>query len=523
MANLQLKDLYFGNIDAKNELLINSAEEHERFLSGFLLPPTVIEDDLLSGRKYFITGMKGIGKTALLRYLDLRLRKKEHYQTALLLFKSDITDSDKKAIIRIGGKTTVANPEMPDDTDFSYETAWKWFLYRVIVEYQEQTGSKKIFKENADWERFIQCINAPLNNDERSGIKSFIPSLSKGKVKIASSPSIELDFDWDDKEKRLIDFSALLKQVDRLFSRLTPTSEAFTLFIDELEVDTSSEAKQTHDKKLIRDLIIAIERFNSGCFSRNYNVRIIAALRSEVLSAIELTGKEVNKIISDFGVPIIWNRGGITLKDHPLLKIIELRLQYSETYNSRNHDYREERAWDRYFPAQLSSKPSEAYILNMTWLRPRDIVRLLNIVRDASPSSTNFNDNAIAISRKEYSLQSWIELTEELSIRYTKEDIEGIKYIFSGFTRYFNVQTFQNHIMDRAELYPPVESLHKRHKCSTLLMDLYNVGVIGNNDKTWVKGKLKLKQRFNYKGDYFPVLDKEFVVHNALCPFFGIK
>lgn len=523
MSNLKLKDLFFGNIDAKNELLVNSTEEHKRFMSSFLLPPTVIEEDLLMGRKYFITGMKGIGKTALLRYLEIKLQQNKNSQTAILLFKSGLSGSDKKAIIKIGENTTVTNPEMPEDIDYSFETAWKWFLYRVLVEYQEQSGNKRNFKEDGDWKKFKQCISAPLNNDERSGIKSFIPSLNKGKVKIATSPSLELDFDWDDKEQRLIDFSTILKQADQLFSRLTPTNESFTLFIDELEVDVSSEAKQIHDKKLIRDLIVAIERFNSACLSRYYNVRVMAALRTEVLSAIELTGKEINKIVSDFGVPIIWNRGGDNQKEHPLLKIIELRLRYSELKNYANVDTSKGNLWDKYFPQKLANKEADKYILNMTWLRPRDIVRLLNIAREASPSSTNFNDNVIAISRKEYSLQSWIELTEELSIRYTKEDIEGIKYIFSGFTRYFDAQSFAQHISERAELYPPVKAIHKKHDTFELLIDLYNIGIIGNTDESWSNNKRKFKLRFNFKGDNFPLLDKGFTVHNGLCPFFGIK
>lgn len=35
---LELKDLYLGNIDAKNELINNSIDEIERFKSSFLIP-----------------------------------------------------------------------------------------------------------------------------------------------------------------------------------------------------------------------------------------------------------------------------------------------------------------------------------------------------------------------------------------------------------------------------------------------------------------------------------------------------
>jgi hypothetical protein len=71
MSNLKLKDIYFGNIDAKNELLNDSIDEIERFVNGFCLPPNIIIDDFLNKGKYFITGLKGIGKTALLRYIAI--------------------------------------------------------------------------------------------------------------------------------------------------------------------------------------------------------------------------------------------------------------------------------------------------------------------------------------------------------------------------------------------------------------------------------------------------------------------
>ena len=523
MNRLKLRDLFFGNVDAKNELLTSSEEEIDRFLYSFCLPPTVIVNDLLSSKKYFITGMKGIGKTALLRYIEIIKKREKGMETAFILFKSEVDGSNRKALLKFAKESVVSDTEFPNDTEFSYIDAWKWFIYRLIIESVESSGNKP-FEINKDWKRFSACIKAPLSTDEKSGLKSIIPRLNKGKVKISSSPGVEIDFDWEDRDKGLVDFTSLMEQANNLFRKLTFAEGKLTIFFDELELNTSDDQKRKKDIRLIRDLIIAIEQLNSFCLATGCAVRILSAIRTEVITSIEFAGKEVNKIISDFGVPIIWHRGGVTLLDHPLLEIVVRRLLYSEKIHNIELDESKKEVWNRYFPDKLSGKNSENYILNMTWLRPRDIVRILNIAREGNPNSNNFNDNVIAISRKEYSQQSWIELTEELSIRYSKTEIEGIKYTMSGFVRYFSLSIFMAQLKERVQLYPAVEVLTKSHSPKQLLIDMYNAGIIGNVDKTNYTGKkLKIKQRYCFTGDSFPILDMDFVVHNALCPFFGIK
>ena len=70
---LQLKDIPLGSTDAKNELLSSTPEEMKRFLTSFVAPPALTIDKFLNRLKYYVVGLKGTGKTALLRYISLRL------------------------------------------------------------------------------------------------------------------------------------------------------------------------------------------------------------------------------------------------------------------------------------------------------------------------------------------------------------------------------------------------------------------------------------------------------------------
>ena len=70
-SNLILKNIYFGKTDAKNELNENTPEQRKNFKDTFLLPAQFNLSDFVEGKKYFIYGLKGTGKTAFLRYLSI--------------------------------------------------------------------------------------------------------------------------------------------------------------------------------------------------------------------------------------------------------------------------------------------------------------------------------------------------------------------------------------------------------------------------------------------------------------------
>ncbi|WP_412094595.1 P-loop ATPase, Sll1717 family, partial [Bacillus atrophaeus] len=159
-------------------------------------------------------------------------------------------------------------------------------------------------------------------------------------------------------------------------------------------------------------------------------MKIIAALRSEVLTAVESSGKEINKIVSDFAIPIMWHQSGGNISNHPILQIIIKRIKASEKFYSLNLDDSPEAIWSRYFPQTIQNESTQKYILHLTWYRPRDVIRLLNLARNQYPKSTKFTHQVFDGIRKSYSSESWNELSEELRAIYREDEIDGIKRIF---------------------------------------------------------------------------------------------
>ena len=68
---LKLEEIYLGDIDAKNEVLGGDPQELQRFTQSYVHPPSFSLEKYKNKQKYFIVGLKGTGKTALLRYVSL--------------------------------------------------------------------------------------------------------------------------------------------------------------------------------------------------------------------------------------------------------------------------------------------------------------------------------------------------------------------------------------------------------------------------------------------------------------------
>lgn len=72
MSELFIKDILFGKTDASNEL---QEVGDEYFLDSFLPYEKYKITEFLCGKRYYIIGRKGTGKTALLKYLECKFPK----------------------------------------------------------------------------------------------------------------------------------------------------------------------------------------------------------------------------------------------------------------------------------------------------------------------------------------------------------------------------------------------------------------------------------------------------------------
>ena len=114
-------------------------------------------------------------------------------------------------------------------------------------------------------------------------------------------------------------------------------------------------------------------------------------------------------------------------------------------------------------------------ILNNTWCKPRDIVRLITSAQNSlQNNSTAFTLAVFNSAMKSYSEESLQEIKEELRALYTPEQIDTIIVCFTGFRTSFSIKDLQA----RIHTYFP-ESILETHFIQ-VLNDLYRLGFIGN-------------------------------------------
>lgn len=513
---LKLKEINLGKTDAKNELLSETPQEVTRFLNSFVVPPALNIDAYLTRDKYFVTGLKGTGKTALLRYISLRMQEEEETNSQFVLFKSEI-DEDLRKDFSKAARTQLTEDNASEFDGSDYETVWRWFIYRKIASAPDKFENKLPFQSNANLATFVEIVNSEKSNmSERSGIMKLIPKIRRGNIEISKSPKLGLDFDWNPDGIATVNFNALVRRADEAFERLQPSEYSLRIFFDELELNYSDSKQHKRDAKLIRDLIVSISRINATCKKNGYGLCIYAAIRSEVLTAVDSLGKEINKPLTDFGTGIMWNRPGLDASQQPLLNIIEQRINNARTSTGLNALASAE-LWSEYFPKTINNQIPQVYILHNSWYRPRDIVRLLISVQEQHPNETSFVLQGLEAVRKAYSTASWVELTEEMKATYKPEDISAIKRIFYGFRQISNFADFSQRAEGVSEKHQDLADLIKRKRLSVIAEDLYRIGIIGNIDAR------RKNVRFSFRGDDEIMFDHNIFVHNALKPYLSIS
>jgi len=297
IKTLQLKDLFVGKTDAKNELTENSLREKERFIDSFLIPENINIEDFFNGKRYYITGLKGTGKTALLRYLAISVENNYNSITAFILFKSEFTDEDKTAFARAANTyMTVKNVESEIDED--YVNVWQWFLHRHIIKISI-ANNFAFFDEDSNWEKYSKCVSSPKLGNEESGITRLFPKLKKGNVEIEGDfeflkGKLGLEFEWDNETAKQVKFSSIVRQANELFKKLSPKNKKLFIFLDELELTLGKNKVYQRDIKLIRDLIVAVNNLNILSRKLSFPLYFITGVRSEVLTSIQSAGKEIN-------------------------------------------------------------------------------------------------------------------------------------------------------------------------------------------------------------------------------------
>lgn len=515
MKKIKINNMYLGKIDGYNEFLEYGQDTCKGLFFEF---PNISISKLLNGSTYYVFGNKGTGKTMLLKYLESKVLESPATNfTEFIRFKREIDSEQrnqlKRAAVPLNTFEEIIEKDIPTDISLNCTLAWQVYLIKVIVNRLSKTEYGVFDRTTENWNKLCQLIKLIYGeNNSSNQFKKIVPKMKRGNIDINLSTigKTTLEFEWADDEKKTVSFSSIAKQILYLYENQTPTNNNIYLFIDELELSLKKNKDYQRDITLIRDLIFAIEYLSDINRSRNYPVFLIAAIRNEVYKNIISKGMEINKTILDFGVTISWEQKGGNIRQHPLLKMLEKRIHFTEKQLGipESNDI-----WTTYFTPTIgeSKLPIENYLLDQTWYKPRDIIRLFSIIQKQYGNKDFFDQEIFETVRKPYSEESWIEFEEELTAKYSDTEVEGIKKSLTGITLPFKVIDFQQQIEKKADFYEEIEVLLKNRKPAQILKDLYEIGVIGNYGEN---------PRFTFKGDSDIDPLMPITIHYPLIRFF---
>lgn len=503
MTNITIKDIYAGMPDAKDEI---NTEQTDSFFASFVIPPALPTDDLLSGKKFLVTGYKGTGKTSVLYYLQSKAQEQDTSTcSSFMYFKSDFEEVRRSNMESIGKKLTsiidISGAIQPDKVEFLH--IWRWVFFKKILDDCEENANG-LFLKNNEWFKFVETVNKISFSSQNKKVIS----LSSLSITMQASQVFGISADAsaafnriaksEDAFRSLID---VVDQCEQLFKQLTRTDIPYYLFVDEMEAYFGDSELFKRDLTLIRDMIFSIHRINALG-----KVHIIAAIRSEIIYAMDrfIQTREINKITDGFCVPIRWSYSNTNSYAHPIIRILMKRI--SVACHVRPQEFRD------WFPEQIYGKQTVNYILDNGWNKPRDIVRLLIAAQNDSMhcNETSFSVAAFDTLRKEYSKNSLTEIRQELQALYTSEEIEMVIRLLRGSSRI----TTAEQIRRMASKGSKARSFWDA-RSEDILEDFFRVGFWGNVNRKGVRPLW----RWNHKGDTGVLVndDWELAIHSALC------
>lgn len=108
------------------------------------------------------------------------------------------------------------------------------------------------------------------------------------------------------------------------------------------------------------------------------------------------------------------------------LIVLEKRIQYSEIKAGLVPTGN---VWQEYFVQTIGNSRIDVrnYILDQTWYKPRDIIRMFTAIQAVRGEKSTADQETFDTIRKDYSDESWTEFEESLTAKYSNIEVDGIR------------------------------------------------------------------------------------------------
>lgn len=449
----------------------------------------------LDNEKFIILGRKGCGKTAIGEYI-YRMSLQEPNVFCKFVKKSDV---DIEYLVQIGKNLGVT---------LEYQALYKWVVLTQLI---------TLFFENEKLK----------SNSRLENLKKFIER-NRGFVDIDKNQVSEIvkNKGWEIRIEylnRIFDHKISTKESKAPFYKIIPYLEeavikvmkddsenSYFLIFDDLDVGFNANSNESIETTI--GLLRTSRYYNNDVFGRNeLDSKIILLLRDDISRAL-MYNADTAKMLSSYSIKLDWyedcfrdNELRIKLRKFINKRISKNFIMKGIIVNDKNDP------WKSFVDEnQFSgSKTGFKYVLDQTFYRPRDLIVFFRDISDLQ-FELPISKGDLDILKKKYASEALNELTNELSLIFSKNDIQCI---WSAL-RYFNNRSRFSY----DELKEKLQINNISVDVDEVINNLFDYSIIGN-----ISDKNKVSFKFREK-DYLTCginKDEKFILHYVLQTYFG--
>lgn len=471
--DFSFSDIDWGEDEAKND---NSLAHYFVEFPGY--------NNILKGKKRYVIGRKGTGKSAILQKIRLKsISDSFSYHTDISL--RDFPLSDFKAL---------GDRSLQDKA--KYVSAWKFLLLTEIANLVVNDPCTERSNELDLLKKFIED-----NFPDGISMAKTITRLKENQNKVGMVLSVQSSDEISRTSTETISqihYNKAVKSLEELFSAIH-TNSTFFLLIDEL--DEGYRTKNTNLNLVILSLLRATDELFHFFKKLSINCIPVLALRSDIFDSLE--DNDLNKL-DDYVLRLNWT----TNENSPwsLKQIAEKRIEAAikEKYPSfSTTDY-----WSLVAADDTAPKGLWQYICVLTFSRPRDIVKLLKYCSNSIKGAKLTLADVQSIE-EDYSDWFYREFRDEVQsfLPCWKNALNCVCEVAKGKEK-------TEILLTRFDANSEISAWCKENKKTSLdvVKTLFNYSVIGciNEAGRWI---------FKYKDDSFEFLPSYpyYCVHYGFC------
>jgi hypothetical protein len=376
--------------------------EKDQYLIGCFYDAGFIQQ-LKESQFYIIGGRKGSGKTAIARYLE---KKYEDHG------------------IDYAFRLSVRNINMDGEKEDNLNKI-NSILYFILVKTILKLLEKEIFDNRAEkyWRDFLLSNGLQQVSDYETFIESEKEnktgfSLKAWATAVWASAEASTELENNSKLNRV----AVSKSPSAIFEALRqslPCGKSIFIFIDDIgdHLETIEANEITKDIKIIQEVLLRIETYNTALGDDNKNLRFISLLREDLFDLMD--GSNINKL-REGTLQLKWNErsfAGLLIRRLPFYRS-NLEESLADPINAIKKQFP-----DDIFNEALSNFDMKrfqtnfyAYMVSISFNRPRDFLKFCYAMRDRLSLKHTATFENIESAEMEYSDYFKKELRDELFV-----------------------------------------------------------------------------------------------------------